>query len=63
MVVPRDTLSNITAALLTVQPGNATLPAGLFERATLSGMVRIAPQRVFRTVQSRLWRARRERSI
>ena len=47
VVVPRGTLVNITASLLTVQPTDATLPADLAQRiAAVSGIARVAPQRI-----------------
>jgi putative ABC transport system permease protein len=47
VVVPRATLVNITASLLTVQPTDATLPADLAQRiAAVPGIARIAPQRI-----------------
>jgi len=52
MVVQEGTLANITAALLTVEPTDLALDAGLLDRANLAGIARIAPQRIFRTDQS-----------
>lgn len=52
MVVPADALTNITAALLTVEPTNKTLSADLFDRMALDGVKRAAPQRVFRSEHS-----------
>jgi putative ABC transport system permease protein len=47
VVVPRTTLVNITASLLTVQPTDATLAANLVERiAAIPGVARAAPQRI-----------------
>ena len=47
LVVPRDTLVNITASLLTVQPTDATLPADLADKLTANARVaRVAPQRI-----------------
>lgn len=47
VAVPRATLVNITASLLTVQPTDETLPADLAERiADVSGIARVAPQRI-----------------
>src|SRR5262249_17620128 len=47
LVVPRATLVNITASLVTVQPTNETLPAELVQRiARVGGIARVAPQRV-----------------
>jgi putative ABC transport system permease protein len=52
MVVAQNTLTNITVALLTVEPTSETLDADLLERAHINGVGRAAPQRVFRTEQS-----------
>jgi putative ABC transport system permease protein len=47
VVVPRATLVNITASLLTVQPTDQTLPADLAQRiAAVPGVARVAPQRI-----------------
>jgi putative ABC transport system permease protein len=47
LVVPRATLVNITASLLTVQPTDETLPADLAQRiAGISGIAQVAPQRI-----------------
>jgi putative ABC transport system permease protein len=47
LVVPRATLVNITASLLTVQPTDETLPADLAQRiAAISGVAQVAPQRI-----------------
>src|SRR5262249_2060238 len=47
LVVPRATLVNITASLLTVQPTDETLPADLAQRiAAIAGMAQVAPQRI-----------------
>jgi putative ABC transport system permease protein len=47
VVVPRATLVNITASLLTVQPTDETLPADLAKRiAEIAGVARVAPQRI-----------------
>src|SRR5262249_11500794 len=49
LVVPRDTLVNLTAALLTAEPTDHTLPAGLADEvARLPGVDRVAPQRTTR---------------
>lgn len=53
MVVADDTLANITASLLVVEPTPHTLPRTLLEDAALSGVGRVAPQRTFRTTESR----------
>jgi putative ABC transport system permease protein len=47
VVVPKGTLVNITASLLTVQPTERTLDVGLAERlAAVPGVARVAPQRI-----------------
>ena len=47
VVVPRATLVNITASLLTVQPTDETLPADLAQRiAAIAGVAQVAPQRI-----------------
>ncbi len=47
VVVPKGTLVNITASLLTVQPTDRTLDAGLAERlAAIAGVARVSPQRI-----------------
>src|SRR5262252_765436 len=47
LVVPRATLVNITASLLTVQPTDETLPADLAQRIVgISGIAQVAPQRI-----------------
>ena len=47
LVVPRATLVNITASLLTVQPTDETLPADLARRiAAIAGVAQVAPQRI-----------------
>src|SRR5215471_3511300 len=51
LVVPRATLVNITASLLTVQPTDETLAAELAQRiAAVPGVARVAPQRVVPTM-------------
>ena len=52
MVVPGDAVTNITAALLTVEPTDKTLSADLFDQRTPDGVKRATPQRVFRTEHS-----------
>jgi putative ABC transport system permease protein len=52
MVVPDGTPTNITSALLTVEPAARPLDRNMLERADLSGVRRAAPQRVLRTDQS-----------
>jgi putative ABC transport system permease protein len=47
LVVPRTTLVNITASLLTVQPTDETLPVDLAQRiAAIPGVAQVAPQRI-----------------
>jgi putative ABC transport system permease protein len=47
LVVPRNTLVNITASLLTVQPTDATLPSDLADKlSVMPGVARVAPQRI-----------------
>jgi putative ABC transport system permease protein len=47
VIVPRATLVNITASLLTVQPTDETLPAELGPRiAAVAGVAWVAPQRI-----------------
>jgi putative ABC transport system permease protein len=47
VVVPRATLVNITASLLTVQPTEETFAANLAERiAAIPGVAQVAPQRI-----------------
>lgn len=49
LVVPKDTLVNITSALLTVQPTEHTLDRSVVEEvARVPGVARVAPQRIFR---------------
>ncbi|MEP9376394.1 ABC transporter permease [Aquabacter sp. CN5-332] len=52
MVVAQDALTNITVALLTVEPTDSTVPANLLDQADIPGIGKAAPQRVFRTTQS-----------
>lgn len=54
MVVAQDALTNITPALLTVEPTDKTVDADLFARENLPGIARVAGQRVFRTDRSGL---------
>jgi putative ABC transport system permease protein len=54
MVVAQNTLTNITAALLTVEPTDQTLDADLIDRAQIGAIGRAAPQRIFRSDQSGL---------
>src|SRR6516225_7978254 len=47
LVVPHNTLVNITASLLTVQPIDATLPSDLADKlSVMPGVARVAPQRI-----------------
>jgi putative ABC transport system permease protein len=47
LVVPRNTLVNITASLLTVQPTDESLPADLADKlSAVPGVARAAPQRI-----------------
>jgi putative ABC transport system permease protein len=49
LVVPRDTLVNVTPALLTVEPGPLTLPSSVVEEiAALPGVRTATPQRHYR---------------
>lgn len=52
MVVPEGTPTNITSALLTVEPTEHPVDLDLLEHVALAGIRRAAPQRVFRTEQS-----------
>lgn len=52
MVLPADALTNITAALLTVEPTDKTVSADLLDRTPLEGVRRTAPQLVFRAEHS-----------
>ncbi|MCI0736376.1 MAG: FtsX-like permease family protein [Beijerinckiaceae bacterium] len=52
MVVAQTTLTNITAALLIVEPSSETLDLNLLDQARIKGIGRAAPQRVFRSEQS-----------
>jgi putative ABC transport system permease protein len=47
VVAPRGTLVNITSSLLTVQPTDQTIDAGLMKSlAAISGVARVSPQRI-----------------
>jgi len=47
VVVPRETLVNITSSLLTVQPTDASLDASMAETlSAIPGVARVAPQRI-----------------
>ena len=51
VVVPRATLVNITASLLTVQPTDETLAADLAQQiAAIPGVAQVAPQRIVPTL-------------
>jgi putative ABC transport system permease protein len=51
LVVPRDTLVNITSSLLTVQPTDQTLAADLAKTVgAMPGVARVAPQRIVPSV-------------
>lgn len=49
IVVPSETMINITSALLTVQPTEATLDSRLLrDIARLDGVAQVAPQTIYR---------------
>jgi putative ABC transport system permease protein len=49
LVVPKDTLVNLTSAILTVEPTSRTLDADLADEvAKIPGVGRVAPQRIYR---------------
>ncbi len=51
VVVPRETLVNITSSLLTVQPTDLSLDSGIGKSiAAIPGIARVAPQRIVRSV-------------
>lgn len=52
MVVSDAALTNISAALLTVEPTDTVVDADLLARSPIGGIGRAAPQRVFRTDRS-----------
>ena len=52
MVVPEGALTNITAALLTVEPTDLVLDADLFAKARLASVSRAAPQKIARVEHS-----------
>ena len=52
MVVPEGTLTNITAALLTVEPTDLVLDADVLTRARLASVGRAAPQKIVRVEHS-----------
>ena len=52
MVVPEGALTNITAALLTVEPTDLVLDADLFAKAGIAAVRRAAPQKIARVEHS-----------
>src|SRR5215475_7459345 len=52
MVVPDGALTNITAALLTVEPTDLTLDADALAKARLDSVARYAPQKILRVQHS-----------
>jgi putative ABC transport system permease protein len=53
LVVPKDTLVNLTSAILTVEPTERTLGADLADEvARIPGVGRVAPQRLYRVPAS-----------
>ena len=52
MVVPDGALTNITAALLTVEPTDLVLDADAFAKARIASVARIAPQKIVRVEHS-----------
>jgi len=52
MVVPEGALTNITAALLVVEPTDLVLDAGLLDRAAIASLGRVAAQKVVRVAGS-----------
>ena len=52
MVVPEGALTNITAALLTVEPTDLVLDRDLFAKANLASVGRAAPQKIARVEHS-----------
>lgn len=52
MVVPEGALTNITAALLTVEPTDLVLDADAFARANIAAVRRAAPQKIARVEHS-----------
>ena len=51
-VVPEGALTNITAALLVVEPSELVLDVGLLDRAGIASLGRVAPQKVARVTGS-----------
>lgn len=54
MVVNQDALTNLTDALLTVEPTDSTVAADAVSRAEIRGIARLAGQRILRTDRSGL---------
>lgn len=54
MVVNQDALTNLTDALLTVEPTDSTVAADAVSRAEIRGIARLAAQRILRTDRSGL---------
>ncbi|MDF2619147.1 MAG: hypothetical protein K0S00_1806 [Xanthobacteraceae bacterium] len=54
MVVNQDALTNLTDALLTVEPTDSTVAADAISRAEIRGIARLAAQRILRTERSGL---------
>lgn len=52
MVVPDGALTNITAALLTVEPTELVLDADAFDKAAIASVERVAPQKIVRVEHS-----------
>jgi putative ABC transport system permease protein len=52
MIVNQGALTNITTALLTVEPTDRTVPVDAVKRAGLLGIARVTAQRILRTDQS-----------
>src|SRR5215218_11176675 len=52
MVVPEGALTNITAALLTVEPTDLVLDADAIDKARLASVARAAPQKIARVEHS-----------
>jgi putative ABC transport system permease protein len=52
MVVPDGALTNITAALLTVEPTELVLDADAFDKAGIASVERVAPQKIVRVEHS-----------
>src|SRR5215831_2867278 len=52
LVVPEGALTNITAALLTVEPTDLVLDAGALAKARIASIARSAPQKIVRVEHS-----------